>query len=271
MRPVMECFERWGVRHAGLYTFATSLQHVGLYRKFGFLPRLLTMMMEKEMSLAGERSATGDADAADGSAADGRRGTAGVGDRTGVELLEASGGTAGVAADAAGRSRGAVAASWMRFSAVPAEEREAMLERCAGVTGKVLEGLDVSVDIRSVADQQLGETVLLYTWDELTGLAVCHCGAGTEAGSGVCYIKFACVWPALGGDVEFRRLLAACEQLAKQRGLKKVAGGMNMARQQASVAMQSSGYRGTGLGVAMQRPNEPGYNRPEVFVIDDWR
>jgi hypothetical protein len=24
-------------------------------------------------------------------------------------------------------------------------------------------------------------------------------------------------------------------------------------------------------GVAMQKPNEPGYNRPDVFAIDDWR
>jgi hypothetical protein len=24
-------------------------------------------------------------------------------------------------------------------------------------------------------------------------------------------------------------------------------------------------------GIAMQRDNEPGYNRPDVFLIDDWR
>ena|SRR4028118_28678 len=24
-------------------------------------------------------------------------------------------------------------------------------------------------------------------------------------------------------------------------------------------------------GVAMQKPNEPGYNRPDIFVLDDWR
>ena len=46
MRQVMGCFEHWGTRHMGLYTFATSLKHVGLYRKFGFWPRFLTMVME---------------------------------------------------------------------------------------------------------------------------------------------------------------------------------------------------------------------------------
>jgi hypothetical protein len=26
-----------------------------------------------------------------------------------------------------------------------------------------------------------------------------------------------------------------------------------------------------GQGVAMQRPNAEGFNRPDVYVIDDWR
>ena len=222
---VMECFERWGTRHMGLYTFSTSLKHVGLYRKFGFWPRFLTILMEKEVKV---------------------------------------GGTA-VAAS------GAPEASWTKFSDVPAEKREEMLNRCRALTGKVFEGLDVGVEIRSVAGQRLGETILLWTGDELTGLAVCHCGAGTEAGSGVCYIKFGAVHPVLTGDPEFGRLLTACEQLAAQRGLGKVSGGVNTARQEAWAAMLDSGWRGKMVGVAMQRPNEPGYNRPGVFLIDDWR
>jgi hypothetical protein len=32
-----------------------------------------------------------------------------------------------------------------------------------------------------------------------------------------------------------------------------------------------SGFRTFIQGVAMQRPKEAGYNRPEVFAIDDWR
>jgi hypothetical protein len=156
---------------------------------------------------------------------------------------------------------------WMKFSDVPAAEREGMLGRCRALTGGVLEGLDVGVEIRSVTEQGLGEIILLWTSDELIGLAVCHCGAGTEAGSGECYIKFA----VATGEVEFRRLLTACEQLAAERGLKKLAGGVNTARQEAWTAMLDSGWRGGMVGVAMQRPNEPGYNRPGVFLIDDWR
>lgn len=213
MRQVMECFERWGTRYMGLFTFPTSLKHVGLYRKFGFWPRFLTIVMEKEVSAP------------------------------------------------------VVEVSWTKFSDVPAEDRETMLVRCHALTGKVFEGLDVGVDIRSVAGQQLGETVLLWTQGELTGLAVCHCGAGTEAGSGVCYIKFA----AVHRDLEFCQLLTACEQLAAQRGLTMLSAGVNTARQEAWAAMQDSGWRGKMVGVAMQRPNEPGYNRAGVYLIDDWR
>jgi GNAT superfamily N-acetyltransferase len=171
---VMECFERWGTRHMGLYTFSTSLKHVGLYRKYGFWPRFLTILMEKELKVGGTVVGT-----------------------TGVP--------------------GAPEASWTKFSDVPAEKREEMLNRCRALTGKVFEGLDVGVEIRSVAGQRLGETVLLWTGDELTGLAVCHCGAGTEAGSGVCYIKFAAVHPILTGDLEFRRLLTACELIGDEQ------------------------------------------------------
>jgi len=219
LRRVMECFEHWGTRHMGLYTFPTSVKHMGLYRKFGFWPRFLTISMEKEVKEGGD----------------------------------------------------VVGASWTKFSDVPVAERERMLDRCRALTGKVFEGLDVGVEIRSVADQRLGETVLLWTSDELTGLAVCHCGAGTEAGSGACYIKFGAVHPILTGNLEFRRLLAACEQLAAQRGLEKLSGGINTARQEAWTAMLDGGWRGRMVGVAMQLPNEPGYNRPEVYLIDDWR
>lgn len=212
MQPVMDYFKRQGIPHTGLYTFPTSLKHIGLYRKFGFSPKFLTIDMEKEP----------------------------------VDVI---------------------ADSWTKFSGVAMADREAMLGRCRVLTGNVLEGLDVGIEIRSVAEQRLGETVLLWNADELVGLAVCHYGAGTEAGSGSCYIKFA----AAAGELKFRRLLAACEQLAVQQGLKKVSGGVNTARQEAWAVMLDCGWRGTMVGLVMQDANGPGYNRPGVFLIDDWR
>src|SRR5215471_17432839 len=42
---VSDQFESWGIHHAGLFTFAQSAKHVGLYGKFGFHPRFLTAIM----------------------------------------------------------------------------------------------------------------------------------------------------------------------------------------------------------------------------------
>jgi GNAT superfamily N-acetyltransferase len=43
----MELFTAWGTRHAGLFTFAQSAKHVGLYQKYGFWPRFLTAIMSR--------------------------------------------------------------------------------------------------------------------------------------------------------------------------------------------------------------------------------
>ena len=50
LEPVMGCFELWRVTHAGLFTFAHSQKHVGLYQRFGFWPRFLTAIMAKPVS-----------------------------------------------------------------------------------------------------------------------------------------------------------------------------------------------------------------------------
>lgn len=48
--PTMDLFERWGVRDAGLFTFAHSPKHISLYQKFGFWPGHLTALMSKSVS-----------------------------------------------------------------------------------------------------------------------------------------------------------------------------------------------------------------------------
>src|SRR6185312_16745584 len=47
LEPIVGCFESWHVTHAGLFTFAHSQKHVGLYQRFGFWPRFLTAIMAK--------------------------------------------------------------------------------------------------------------------------------------------------------------------------------------------------------------------------------
>jgi GNAT superfamily N-acetyltransferase len=45
LEATMTIFEKWGVRHTGLFTFPQSAKHVGLYQKFGYWPRYLTALM----------------------------------------------------------------------------------------------------------------------------------------------------------------------------------------------------------------------------------
>src|SRR5580704_10029494 len=45
LESTMPIFDRWGVRHTGLFTFPHSAKHVGLYQKFGYWPRYLTAIM----------------------------------------------------------------------------------------------------------------------------------------------------------------------------------------------------------------------------------
>lgn len=45
LAPTLETFTQWGVTLSGLYTFAQSPKHVGLYHKHGFHPRYLTAVM----------------------------------------------------------------------------------------------------------------------------------------------------------------------------------------------------------------------------------
>jgi GNAT superfamily N-acetyltransferase len=45
VEAVTASFDEWGTRHAGLFTFAQSAKHVGLYQKYGYWARFLTAIM----------------------------------------------------------------------------------------------------------------------------------------------------------------------------------------------------------------------------------
>ena len=47
LQPVLEAFASWDVRQAGLFTFADSAKHLGLYQKHGFWPGPLTAVTAK--------------------------------------------------------------------------------------------------------------------------------------------------------------------------------------------------------------------------------
>ncbi len=163
------------------------------------------------------------------------------------------------------------AAGWSGYSAVPEQERDGWLGACRELTDAIYAGLDLSGEIRAVAAQGLGETVLVGQSERLDAFAVCHCGPGTEAGGGTCYVKFGAARPGPGAGEAFARLLDTCEELAAARGLTRLMAGVNTARREAYREMLACGFRADLVGVAMERPDEPGYNRADVYVMDDWR
>jgi GNAT superfamily N-acetyltransferase len=158
-----------------------------------------------------------------------------------------------------------------RFGALDKEGREQSLAACKALTDAIFEGLNLELEISAVASQQLGDTVLLWDDGRLVGLGICHCGGGTEAGEGSCYVKFGAVRPGPSSEIAFDRLLEDCERLAATRGLSRLVAGVNLARHASYCRMLDAGFRTDFQGVAMQKPNEAGYNRPDVFLIDDWR
>jgi predicted N-acetyltransferase YhbS len=161
--------------------------------------------------------------------------------------------------------------AWSAYSRLAEAEREACLADCRTLVETCYGGLDLGLEIRATARHHFGETVLLRDGDTLAGFAVCHCGPDTEAGSGNCYVKFGAVRPGLDVEVSFARLLAACEALALAQGMARLVAGVNTARREAYRAMLVAGFRTEVQGLAMDRPDEPGYNRPGVAIIDDWR
>jgi GNAT superfamily N-acetyltransferase len=161
--------------------------------------------------------------------------------------------------------------SWLKYSQADPAERAGVLAACRELTDAIFEGLDVSREIVATADQGLGDTVLMWGGDSLEAFAVCHCGAGTEAGAKQCYVKFAAARPGAGAEWRFEHLLDGCQSLAAERGLERMEAGVNLNRSQAYRTMLRRGFRANSLGVAMHRPDSPAYNRPDVYVVDDWR
>jgi predicted N-acetyltransferase YhbS len=157
------------------------------------------------------------------------------------------------------------------YSQLAPQQRSHWLKACSTLTDAIYSGLDLSREIESVHAQNLGDTVLLWDETDLAGFAICHCGAGSEAGSDVCYVKFGAVRPGIQAGEQFELLLDLCEAYgATQKTLRLVAG-INTSHDEAYTRMIARRFRTEIVGVVMHKPNKPGYNRPDVFILDDWR
>lgn len=217
LMPVMSFFRKRNVTHAGLFTFANSAQHVHLYKKFGFMPRFLTAIMNKDLK-----------------------------DEPGKEVR-----------------------IW-RYSSFQNLEQADFRESARELTNELYPGLDVQKEICAVDELGIGDTIFIGS-DTLDGFAICHYGIGSEAQRNTMYIKFAAVRMCPNSSILFNSLLMACESTARLAGVTSIEAGVSTARDAAWDAMLNAGYKTTHLGVYMHKPNESGYCRPDIFVIDDWR
>ena len=206
------------VAFRGLFSFAESPKHVGLYQRFGYWPAGLVALMSKPVTREAEAPA-------------------------GTELLS-------------------------RLS--PDGQAEA-LSAFRELADSVFSGLDVTGEVLSVGEQGTGETVFSREDSSVAGLAVCHTGAGSEAGSGRASVKFAAVRPGAGGASRLRRLLEGVEAWAASAGAGVVVAGTGSGRVGAWETLRGAGYRPFLQGVSMHRDRHPGYDREDVFVLDDWR
>ena len=166
----------------------------------------------------------------------------------------------------------ATAPSWSLYGELPQGERHAAEQSCRELTEEIYEGLDLSAEIRTVAARSLGDTILLSdAASRPAGFAICHWGAASEAGAGCCFVKFGAARPGPGVEERFAGLLDACGALAMAVGMPSVLAGVNLAREEAYGHMVARGFRTEIQGVTMHRPNEAGYSRAGVYVLDDWR
>jgi hypothetical protein len=167
---------------------------------------------------------------------------------------------------------GGLAAGASRYAALPAAERGAAEAAARELCDALYPGLDLSGEIHAVAAQGLGDTLLLADGtSRLAGFAVCHWGPMSEAGADTLYVKFGAVRSGPGADQRFAALLDASATLTAIVGMKTVLAGVNLAREEAYYQMKARGFRTAVQGVAMHRRNEPGYCRPGLYVLDDWR
>ena len=176
--------------------------------------------------------------------------------------------TAIVTAPARGGARG----GWSRYSELADGDRQAVAAACRELAEALYPGLDLGAEIRTVQARNLGDTLLLWEGSSrLAGFAVCHWGSASEAGAGCLFVKFGAVRPDPGVEPRFAALIDACGALAAKVGMANLLAGVNFAREEAYRHLLARGFRAAILGVTMHRPNQPGYSRPGLWVLDDWR
>ncbi|MCU1625309.1 MAG: GCN5-related N-acetyltransferase protein [Pseudonocardia sp.] len=145
----------------------------------------------------------------------------------------------------------------------------AAVAACAELADAVYPGLDLTAEITALQAQKLGDVVLVGDPARPDAFAICHDGPGTEAGAGKAYVKFGAARP--GDHHAFVALVRACREHAAAVGARLLVVGVNTARHEAYRHLGEIGFRTDVPGVTMHHGNAAGYDRPDSYVLDDWR
>jgi GNAT superfamily N-acetyltransferase len=231
MSATMKVFSRWGVRQSGLFTFANSPRHVGLYQKFGYWPGPLTALMKYTPPVLPSAVGTGDE-------------------------------TPSLLSSLNQPERRQAIEDCAKLASTIAKGLDLSGEIHAVLTHRLGDVLMVHGS-RAIRGSRKGQRAL-------DAFAICMNGAGSEGGARSCYVKFAAARGGPGGGERFNRLLHAVDAFASARNA-EVETGVSLACEDAFCRMRSHGFRMMTLGVAMHRPPSKTYNRPGVYVLGDWR
>ncbi len=202
----------------GLFTFAQSPKHVGLYSKYGFWPRSLTAILGKPV------------------------------------------GRGGAARRRSERRRAMVAVRALLGGERRTEDRRCSTRRAAS-PDSVYPGLDLEQDIRA-ADEQRARRHRARARRQRRARRLRRLPR-RRRDRGRRRDRLRQVRRGAAGAGRAAALRPAARRgraLRGRRGVAQVQAGMNMARDRAFRALRERGYRVGFQGVAMHRPNDPGYS-----------
>ncbi|WP_219884758.1 GNAT family N-acetyltransferase [Merismopedia glauca] len=154
-----------------------------------------------------------------------------------------------------------------RYSQLSFEQQAESLNAAYQLTDKIYEGLDWRSEIMLVQQRSLGDTLFIWDDTELIGFAICHYEVGSEASKGNCYVKLA----AARSPEAFEQLIDECEVFTFILGMSSLVAGVDMACVDAYQRTIARQFRIESLSISIHKPNQTGYSRPDVYVIEDRR